>query len=92
MKRLTTAIVLLICAVQLQTAFAQTNVYEIDISETSSLGTDEVIRVCGTIEVDLQTDQVINSTLQLQYLNDVTTMEILVNSCLLYTSPSPRDS
>lgn len=79
MKRLTTAIVLLICAVQLQTAFAQTNVYEIDISETSSLGTDEVIRVCGTIEVDLQTDQVINSTLQLQYLNDVTTMEILVN-------------
>ena len=65
MARFKTATVFLFCAVQLQAAFAQSAVYDIDISGTGD-SQGLVLHVFGTLDVDLATDQIVDSNLQFQ--------------------------
>ena len=65
MKPLNTAICFLLFVIQLQTASAQTFVYDVDISEVSFFA-GEQYRVFGSLEVNLDTDQIINSSLEFQ--------------------------
>ncbi len=68
-KRFITATVFLFFAVQLQAAFAQSAVYDIDIS---GIGDENgiMLRVFGLLDVNLETDQVNDSEIQFQVGDD----------------------